>query len=133
MTWERSSRATDLLTVRSRAKATRREMTDAERKLCWSLRRDLRFEGTRFRRQVPIRRHIADFASLSPGLIVEVDGEQHSRERDQACDLVRNAYLNNQDFRILRFWNSEDLPERQSVIDTIFAAMQERISPGDVS
>jgi very-short-patch-repair endonuclease len=124
---------TDLLTVRSRAKATRREMTDAERKLCWSLRHDLRFEGTRFPRQVPIRGHIVDFASLSPELIVEVDGEQHGRERDQAYNFVCNAYLNNQDFRILRFWNSEDLPVRQSVIDTIFAAMQERISPGDVS
>jgi very-short-patch-repair endonuclease len=108
-------------------------MTDAERTLCWSLRHDLRFKGTRFARQVPIRRHIVDFASFSPELIVEVDVEQHGRERDQAYDLVCNPYLNNQNFRILRFWNSEDLPEQQSVINTIFAAMQERISPGDVS
>jgi very-short-patch-repair endonuclease len=66
-------------------------------------------------------------------LIVEVDGEQHGREGDQAYDRERSLFLESQGFRILRFWNGEVLRERQVVIDTIFAAMQERISPGDVS
>lgn len=35
--------------------------------------------GVAFRRQVPISRHIADFASVKARLVVEVDGGYHGR------------------------------------------------------
>jgi very-short-patch-repair endonuclease len=44
-----------------KARALRRELTDAERKL-WRLLRDRRFGGVKFRRQAPIGPFIADFA-----------------------------------------------------------------------
>ena len=54
------------------ARALRRDMTDAERKL-WS---GLRGEqlGFKLRRQHPLGNYIADFACLEPKLIVELDG-----------------------------------------------------------
>ena len=57
----------------ARARALRREMTDAERKL-WLFLRQRQLDGIKFRRQVPIGQYIADFASHTPKVIVEVDG-----------------------------------------------------------
>ena len=81
------------------ARALRRDMTDAERKL-WS---GLRGEqlGFKFRRQHPLGNYIADFACLEPKLIVELDGSQHADS--QTYDMAREAYLKAQGFEVLRF------------------------------
>ena len=55
----------------SRARAMRRDMTDAERKL-WLLLRDRRLDGAKFRRQAPVGLYIADFVCLQRRLIVEL-------------------------------------------------------------
>ena len=57
----------------------RREMTDAESRLWWHLKR-VPVEDTHFRRQVPIGGCVADFALLSRRLVIEVDGDHHGRE-----------------------------------------------------
>src|SRR5215472_6095656 len=59
-----------------RARALRREMTEAETKL-WRMLRSRQIEGYRFRRQVPLGRYIADFVCHEARLIVELDGGQH--------------------------------------------------------
>jgi very-short-patch-repair endonuclease len=59
------------------AKAPRGNMTDAERRL-WYHPRAHRFEGHKFKRQVPIDPYVVDFACLGRKLIVEVDGGQHA-------------------------------------------------------
>ena len=81
----------------------RRDATVAERKL-WHALRDRRFDGLKFRRQVPIGSYIVDFVCLKTGLIVEADGGQHS---ENTYDLERDTWLNAQGFTVLRFWNSE--------------------------
>jgi len=58
-----------------RACSLRKNMTEAERKL-WGRLRELQL-GIRFRRQVVLGRYIVDFASLTPKIIIEVDGSQH--------------------------------------------------------
>jgi very-short-patch-repair endonuclease len=87
---------------RLNARALRSDMTDAERKLWYRLRAH-RFNGTSFRRQVPIGHYIADFVCLQARLIVEVDGGQHGAERDA----TRDAWLRGQGFHVLRFWNND--------------------------
>jgi very-short-patch-repair endonuclease len=52
-------------------------MTEAERRL-WYLLRAHRFQGLKFKRQVPIGPYVVDFASMRARVIVEVDGEQHA-------------------------------------------------------
>ncbi|HBT40703.1 MAG TPA: endonuclease domain-containing protein, partial [Rhodospirillaceae bacterium] len=52
-------------------------MTDAERRL-WRALRNRQLDGHKFRRQHPIPPYVADFACVERGLIVEVDGGQHS-------------------------------------------------------
>jgi very-short-patch-repair endonuclease len=102
-----------------RARQMRREMTEAERKLWWHLRRrDL--EG-RFRRQVPLGEYIADFACLEARLVIEVDGGQHVEQ--QTYDTARTAWLESQGFRVLRFWNHEVFTELNNVLETIWLAL----------
>jgi very-short-patch-repair endonuclease len=87
----------------SRARALRRAMTVAERRLWAELRRlDLNI-----RRQAPIGRYIADFASHSPPLVIEVDGVHHDLPSARLHDLERTAWLKGQGYEVLRFRESE--------------------------
>jgi very-short-patch-repair endonuclease len=83
-----------------RARSLRRRMTWTEQHL-W---RELRKLDANFRRQAPIGRYFADFASHGARLIVEVDGEVHERfEHIASRDLERQAWLEGQGYRVLRF------------------------------
>src|SRR5687768_14522473 len=96
-------RATMRLT--NRAKHLRRAMTEAEHRLWYRLRAH-RFDGAKFKRQVPVGRYIADFAAISHRLIVEVDGGQHL---DSESDAQRTAALEQLGYRVMRFWNNDVL------------------------
>ena len=61
----------------TQAKRLRSNMTDAERRLWYRLRAH-RFNGHKFKRQVPIGPYVVDFACLGRKLIIEVDGGQHA-------------------------------------------------------
>src|SRR5271154_4025943 len=105
------------LVAKSRARAMRREPTEAERKLWYALR-DRRMQSVKFRRQAPIGPYIADFLCVAHRLIVEVDGSQYAESfRDEA----RGAWLAREIYRILHFWNHEVLMTPDSVLATIAA------------
>ncbi|UYY60352.1 DUF559 domain-containing protein [Sphingomonas sp. S2-65] len=109
---------------RGRALARAREMrthpTEAERKL-WRLLRNHRLAHTKWKRQQPIGRYIADFVCLGARLIVEADGAQHI---DSAYDATRDAWLREQGFRLLRFHNNAILAEPDSVLTAILTALE---------
>ena len=94
-----------------KARALRRELTDAERKL-WRLLRDRRFGGIKFRRQMPIGPFIADFACPAHRLVIELDGSHHA---ESASDRRRDAFLKANGWRVLRFWNG-DLSENSNAV-----------------
>jgi very-short-patch-repair endonuclease len=104
-----------------RAKALRRDMTDAELKLWAKLRRD-QVEGLAFRKQVPIGPYVADFACLTRKLVIEVDGGQHDARK--AEDDARTRWLESQGYRVLRFWNNEVLGNCEGVLTVIVAALR---------
>jgi very-short-patch-repair endonuclease len=107
---------------RGRAKSLRGEMTDAETRL-WSSLRGHRLEGLSFRRQTPVGRFIVDFVCHERRLIVEVDGSQHA---DNARDMERDRWLESKGYRVLRFWNSDVLRNRNGVLQVIAEAAAER-------
>ena len=74
-----------------RARALRKNMSDAEWKLWQSLRRG-QIEGYRFRRQHPIGPYTADFVCLEKRLIIEVDGGQHAEEMQIEHDAKRTDW-----------------------------------------
>src|SRR5262249_7998969 len=105
-----------------RARELRREMTAAERKLWWHLRR-LPIEHGHFRRQATIGRYFADFACHSRRLVIEVDGDDHGHDRRIAADAQRTAYLESHGYRVLRFWNHQVMNEIEGVMSAIYAAV----------
>ena len=50
-----------------------------------------RFDGTHFRRQVPIGPYVADFACLASRLIIEIDGSHHGEEPARRATTNANA------------------------------------------
>jgi len=111
--------------ARSRARALRSQMTDAEQKL-WRALRDRRLRGIKIRRQVPIGPYIADFICYEKRLVIEVDGGQHA---DSPRDLRRDQWLATNGFRILRFWNNEVLSNLDGVLTVVVEALREAAHP----
>jgi very-short-patch-repair endonuclease len=107
---------------RSKAKALRRDMTDAER-IIWYNVRAHRFQGAGFRRQTPIGPYVVDFVSQAAKLIIEVDGGQHFEPGNIARDARRDAFLRAQGYRVLRFNNLEVMKNKAGVLETIAAAL----------
>ena len=109
----------------ARARTLRQNMTEAERRV-WQILRSRQIEGHKFRRQVPIGRYIADFVCREARLIVEIDGGQHDRA---ACgETKRTEFLQNEGYRVLRFWNHEILANLEGVHDRIAEELG-RITP----
>ncbi|HEY6814877.1 MAG TPA: DUF559 domain-containing protein [Croceibacterium sp.] len=108
-----------------RARRLRREMTDAERAM-WRLLRTAAPEA-RWRRQVPIRHFIVDFASHRTKLVIEVDGGQHSEEADAA----RTAMIVAEGYRVLRFWNNDVLGNAEGCAQILTAALAARSPPSN--
>lgn len=104
------------MTLLARAKSLRSSQTEAEQRLWYHLRAR-RFLGLKFRRQKPVGNYIVDFVCLSPKLIVEVDGGQHSDQLDY--DTRRDQWLRNEGFTVLRFWNNQVLGDTQAVLESI--------------
>ena len=108
-------------TISPHAARLRREMTDAELAL-WSQLRNRRLLEHKFRSQWPFGLYVADFCCLAARLVVEVDGGQHSENRDAK----RTAWLEEQGFRVLRFWNNDVLTNMDGVLEVIAAALREQ-------
>ncbi|MDQ3481937.1 MAG: endonuclease domain-containing protein [Pseudomonadota bacterium] len=94
-------------------------MTHAERML-WSILRNRKINGAKFRRQQPIGPFIADFVCQEARLVVEADGGQHA---DSASDRRRTAFLNGAGYRVIRLWNNEINENLDGVAQAIAAAI----------
>ncbi|WP_353705803.1 endonuclease domain-containing protein [Bradyrhizobium sp. INPA03-11B] len=82
--------------------------------------RNRQIDGHKFARQVPIGNYICDFACREKRLVIGVDGGQHA---DSAADAIRDRYLADEGYRVLRFWNNEVLENIEGVLTTIEAAL----------
>jgi very-short-patch-repair endonuclease len=112
---------TDKLTL-SRAKALRRKLTTAER-ILWSRLKGRQLGGWMFRVQHPVGPYIADFACVKQRLVVEVDGATHSTDAERRHDDVRTAYLKQEGWTIMRFWNHEVRTNLDGVLQVIESAL----------
>jgi len=102
--------------IREHARQLRKNPTDAERAL-WGKLRLWQLDGIKFRRQQPLGRYIVDFVCLEKRLVVEVDGGQHAEDANYDSD--RDAWLREQGFVILRFWNNDVLKNIEGVMTVI--------------
>jgi very-short-patch-repair endonuclease len=104
-----------------RARSLRQAATDAENAL-WHRLRSRSLGGHKFVRQEPIGRYVVDFVCRESRLIIEVDGGQHA---DNASDVVRDKWLVERNYRVLRFWNNDVLLNMAGVLETIATALAE--------
>ena len=97
------------------AQKLRNNSTDTEKYL-WKYLRGRQFEGFKFRRQHPIGKYIADFINLERKIIIEVDGGQHLENKK---DKLRDRWLKEQGYEVLRFWDNEVLTNIEGVLELI--------------
>jgi lysyl-tRNA synthetase class 2 len=97
------------------ARKLRRSSTEAESRL-WHHLRNRQLLGFKFRRQMLIGRHVADFACEQTRLVVELDGGQHA---ESTHDAARTAAIEAAGYLVLRFWNNDVLVNTESVLDEI--------------
>ena len=107
--------------IRTRARALRKNPTEAE-KVLWGQLRMWQCEGHKFRRQQPIGKYIVDFLCFEKRLIIELDGGQHADQ--SSYDAERDAWLRGQGFSVLRFWNNDVLQNINGVKDTILSKLE---------
>ena len=101
------------------ARRLRVNQTDAETAL-WNRIRNRQVDGHKFARQVPIGGYICDFFCREKLLIIEVDGGQHN---ESASDVSRDRRLNEEGYKVIRFWNSDVLGNIEGVLLTIQSAL----------
>jgi very-short-patch-repair endonuclease len=112
--------------AKQRSRQLRRSMTEAERQL-WRHLRERQMEDYKFRRQHPLGDYVVDFVCLDAGLVIEVDGGQHMERSDY--DWMRTRWLEEQGFRVLRFWNHEVLHQLEEVKAVIWRALHGESQP----
>jgi len=101
------------------ARVLRKNMTDAERFL-WSKIRRKQLKEFQFYRQKNIGDYIVDFYCPAAKLIVEIDGGQHYSEENIVKDEVRDKFLSDLGFRVLRFSNSDVFKNIEGVVEEIY-------------
>jgi very-short-patch-repair endonuclease len=107
--------------LKARAKAMRSNMTPAESKLWYHLRRN-NLANFHFRRQQIIGSYIVDFYCHSAALVVELDGSGHL---DQvAYDQQRDETLVALSLSVLRFYNSDVNEDIDTVLEVILEHCQ---------
>jgi very-short-patch-repair endonuclease len=99
-----------------RAKALRRNQTDAEKLLRASLH-TLSYDGIKFRRQQPIDNYIVDFVHLDKKLVIELDGGQHNEPQPIEYDNSRTSFLEQRGFRVVRFRDNDVLQNIDGVME----------------
>ena len=107
--------------TRLRARALRRNPTEAE-KFLWRKLRLWQIDGFKFRRQQPLGNYIVDFVCFERKLIVELDGGQHAEQVEY--DAERDAWLREQGFTVLRFWNNDVLQNINGVKEIILSNLK---------
>jgi very-short-patch-repair endonuclease len=107
---------------RDTARRLRANATGAKAHLWQQLKRSPML-GTHFRRQVPIGPYIADFACMAARLIIEVDGSQHGLDAGMSRDAKRTRWLEQEGYRVVRFWNNDVTGNIRGVLEAIYVAL----------
>ena len=110
------------------SKELRQNSTDVE-KILWYYLRNNQLNGYKFRRQEAIDKYIVDFVCFEKKLIVELDGGQHNENDNITKDNERTKFLENNNFKVLRFWNNEIIENIENVLNKIYETLENISTP----
>jgi len=101
------------------AKTMRHTATGAEH-LMWKILRAKQFMHLKFRRQHVIAPYIVDFYCHEIGLVIELDGSQHSADDAIEYDAERTKFLEALNLKAVRYWNHEVLQNMDVVLEDLW-------------
>jgi very-short-patch-repair endonuclease len=107
---------------RAAAKRLRTNMTPHERAF-WAALKELPVDGTHFRRQAPIGPYVVDFFCPAKRLIIELDGGHHNDDQTAKRDSQRQIWLEQEGYRVIRFWNSEVTDDLPTVLERVYVEL----------
>jgi very-short-patch-repair endonuclease len=113
--------------MRSLARNLRKNQTEAEQ-ILWSKLRSRQLSGFKFRRQHPIESYVLDFYCSETHLAIEIDGGQHTENKNIERDNDRTAYLNQKGIRVIRFWNNDVIKHLDEVLTEIDVILSEIVT-----
>jgi very-short-patch-repair endonuclease len=106
-----------------RARELRQTANPAE--IClWNALKGKQLAGYKFSRQFPVGPYFADFACRREFLLIEIGGAQRFQN---TYDDLRDQYLLDEGYSILRLPSASVLRQRDVVCDTILAVLDGRI------
>ena len=104
----------------------RNNSTSAEAVL-WSKLKSKNLDGRKFRRQHSIGKYIVDFYCPSEKLIIELDGDPHGNPVQVWKGTIREKYLEDLGFTVLRFENRFVFQDPEFVLKEIKKFFQARL------
>lgn len=105
-------------------KQLRNDATQAE-KMLWYELRNSQLAKRKFRRQHSVGSYILDFYCPEERLAIELDGEQHERDKQKEYDQKRTEFLNGLKITVIRFKNTDVIFGRDSVVKKILERFKE--------
>jgi very-short-patch-repair endonuclease len=111
--------------INPQAAKLRQNMTEAEKRMWYHVRRR-HLGGFKFKRQWSIGPYVVDFCCIEKRLVLEIDGGQHSPEKDAR----RTAELHAMGYRVVRFWNNDVLGNLDGVLTSLLGEHQSHPHPG---
>lgn len=101
----------------------RKNKTRAE-KVLWSQLRSKQFANLRFRQQHGIGPYVVDFYQSDSKVVIEIDGDIHfSLAEQERKDLIRQSWLEEHGYTVLRFNNVDVFNNLDGVIQDIYHAV----------
>jgi very-short-patch-repair endonuclease len=107
---------------RAAVKKLRANTTPHER-ILWRALKELPVDGTHFRCQAPIGPYVVDFFCPAKHHIIELDGGHHNDDETAKRDRQRQAWLEQEGYRVVRFWNSEITRDLNAVLERIYVEL----------
>ena len=101
--------------IKDNVHENRKNPTEAEEILWQAVRNNAL--GYKFRRQHAIGKFIADFVCIEKKLVIEVDGEIHENLHRE--DAGRTAYIESEEFKVIRFTNDQVINSLSKVLEKI--------------
>ncbi|MEM6468391.1 MAG: DUF559 domain-containing protein [Planctomycetota bacterium] len=92
----------------------------------WQMVRSRRCCGEKFRREHVIKPYTVDFCCVALKMIIEVDGKHHFTDGGIAHDQVRDRFLEELGYKVLRIPGYSVLRDPQSVRKQIVDAIADR-------
>ncbi len=107
------------------ARANRKNQTNAEKKIWEEVLRNKNLKNYKFLRQKPLDNFIADFYCAKLMLVVEIDGDSHSRQKEY--DILRSERLREYGIRVIRYRNDDIINNISGVIQDLLSKIKNRV------